>query len=221
MPKILILILASDNQTYYKEFQEQWERYMNKYDNIDCYFYKCDPTIDVPIKVHNNNTILIKLDETFENVYSKTIKVFEYFYDKLDQYDYIYRTNLSSFIMIDRYINYVCTLPNKNICSAVIGYVNGIAFPSGSGFTITPDVVKNIVDLCHPLVIMDDVTIGVCLKHLNIDITYCDRYDNYNYKKLDIIPNTIFHIRLKSEDRNIDIKKMTKLINEYYYSIDK
>lgn len=221
MPKILILILASDNQTYYKEFQKQWERYMNKYDDIDCYFYKCDPTIDVPIKVHNNNTILIKLDETFENIYIKTIKVFEYFYGKLDTYDYIYRTNLSSFIMIDRYIKYVSTLPNKNFCSAVIGYVNGIAFPSGSGFTITPDVAKRIVDLQHPLVIMDDVTIGVCLEALNINITYCDRYDFYNYEKLDIIPNTIFHIRLKSEDRNIDIKKMIHLVNEYYYSIDK
>jgi hypothetical protein len=84
--KILVLILASDNTSYYRNFQLCWKRYMNLYPNIDCYFYKGNQYISTPFYYNNNdNEIIIKLSVSrciqlyFNSLPSSSIIYIKYF----------------------------------------------------------------------------------------------------------------------------------------------
>lgn len=221
-----MLILASDDTEYFKEFQICWKRFMNTMPSvIDCYFYKCDPTIEEPI-IRQGNEIFIKMKESINTVYEKTLRVFKYFYDDLDKYDFVFRPNLSSFIRFDKYLEVCETLPKKNCCAAVIGHRNRIIFPSGSGFTMSSDLVKQLVNNPGPNVIVDDVSIGFSLMCYGVSIIPMPRYDITHEQESILIAKNInefntdkFHFRLKTTNRSLDIDVFNKLIDKYYTTV--
>jgi hypothetical protein len=62
---------------------------------------------------------------------------------------------------------YLKYLPKENLYSGVIGRHGDFKFASGSGFIMTPDVVKKIVEnryLCDEYNVIDDVDIAYLLK---------------------------------------------------------
>jgi len=196
--KILILVLASDTDERYIKLQSYWRRYMNSSPEIDCYFYKGDPTLqkDAVLDI-SSNTLWLKIPETWDTIRTKMKMAFNYF--SMETYDYIFRTNLSSFVHFGRYIEYCKTIDIRNgFCSAVIGNDNGHTFPSGSGFTITPDVAKLIAE-ADDKELMDDVYVGWCLHNLNIPIQPAKRL---NFHVRDDMKNihdeSVYHFRIKS-----------------------
>jgi len=217
--KILMLILATDGEPY-SLFQQQWEKIVNSNQNIDCYFYKGDSSINDEIQIINN-TILVKIEEKYETVYEKTMRVFKYFYDKLDKYDFIYRPNMSSFIRFDKYLEACKFFPRSNLCAALIGYYHGsMPFPSGSGFTMSCDVLKKIVDMNPLYIYMDDITIGKALIDLNITILAQPRFDILSCVSVDNIPSTFYHYRIKTENRGYDVEIFSSLVKIYYSGKD-
>jgi hypothetical protein len=229
LPRVLMLVLASDTSPIYVEFQSLWRQYMTSHPNIDCYFYKGDPTQEEEEYKCVNNTLTIRIDDGPHLIYDKMCKAFAYFESQLDAYDYVYRPNLSSFIVFKNYLEtlrVLYTSQNKpeRFCCAVIGDYNGIKFPSGSGFTITPDIVRYILRNPRPKYIEDDVTVGVILKDMGINITPVHRVDilteqNRNLIEcIDIDNINVFHYRLKSNcgNRRNDIENFKKLLEKYY-----
>jgi len=215
--KILVLILASDNTSYYRDFQLCWKRYMNLYPNIDCYFYKGNPNISTPFHYNDNdNEIIIKLNDNYDTIYEKTLKVFEYFYNDLHKYDYVYRANLSSFIRFDKYLELCKSFQKTNFCSAIIGKYNNIYFPSGCGYTLSPDLVKRLVDEKPQYICMDDVSVGLALMNWKIQITPMERYDIKNNENINLLNTNIFHFRIKTNNRINDVNYYNKLIDKYY-----
>lgn len=222
-----MLILASDTDPYYCAFQILWRQYMNTHPNIDCYFYKGHPDLQTEALLVDKNTLLVKCHERFDTCYEKTLRAFTFFRPMYHTYDFIFRTNLSSFIVFDRYVNLVKNWPRTNFCSAMIGIVEDeIQFPSGSGFTITPDLVERLLDERPPLIVQDDVSIGYSLHKWMIPIHKVDRTDILLNEQVDMIKeyiensDDIFHYRIKNiqGNREIDIKVM-KLLLKYYYNI--
>jgi len=215
--KILVLILASDNTYKYEEFQKCWKRYMNCMPSVfDCYFYKSDPSIETPF-VKNENEIILKMEETLELTYEKTINILKYFYNDLDKYDYILRTNLSSFIRFDKYIEICETFPKENLVAALIGYGYEVPYPAGAGFTLTPDIAKRLVDDVQPYVYVDDVTIGYALHKWGVEITNLERYDLiHGYEDVKKINTNIYHFRIKTNSIHDDITMYNNLIDKYY-----
>jgi len=227
VPKILMLILASDTDPIYIEFQKIWCKYMNSNPNIDSYFYKADPTLKEEALLVDKNTLLVKCEESFNTCYEKTLKAFEYFSPQFSKYDYIIRPNLSSFIVFDHYLEFCKKVPKVNGCSAVIGIEKTIQYPSGSAFTITPDLVMRLLEERSPYVIQDDVSIGNALKTWNIPILPAPRtdilYDN-DMQYIDSISSNdknVFHYRVKrlSGNRNIDVDILNKLVDKYYTTV--
>lgn len=217
--KILVLILASDTDPIYLQFQSIWRRYMKSSSHIDCYFYKGDPMLETEYKL-DEDTLWIRMGESTDTVYEKTLKAFEYFATSLDTYDFVFRPNLSSFVIFDKYIDYCSTLPRQRSVSAFIGGQGADTFPSGSGFTMSPDVVLKLLNDRPLKVEQDDVTIGKWLYSNGIPIQPAARCD-YIYGTG--IPHyhggneaDIFHYRIKNETRRLDVEIHEKLLNTFY-----
>ena len=108
--KIIILIIASPAE-YYNVFKNCWLEYMNKYDEVKTFFLYCDEQIESDLFI-TENSITYKCDESLiPGILYKTIAGY-YFCEKKFTYDYILRTNLSSFIHIPRLLEYTKTQEN-------------------------------------------------------------------------------------------------------------
>ncbi len=238
--RILCLILASDTSPEYIRFQSMWRLFMRIHPNVDCYFYKGHPNITKDAFVEDQ-TLWLKIPDTFETVYEKTLRAFEYFTPMLSKYDYVFRSNLSTFISFNHLLEYCKDLPRTNCCAAVIGGIpandekrhsleSGFTFPGGNGFLLSPDLVRRLVEEKVPLVEQDDVTIGVALRKWGVKITEFVRPDFRddgfwfinNYKLLppndrNMNPKKImFSYRIKSFDRMKDVEVMRSMIQKVY-----
>jgi hypothetical protein len=218
--KILVLILASDNSDTYIKLQQLWRRIICLDKNIESYFIKADPNIHEEI-VCIEDTIYVKCEETYRNITYKSKKAFEFFSDRIYEFDYIFRTNVSSFIDFKKYKNWLNRLSKNRVYNGNISWHGPIIYASGCGFTCTPDVVEKFIEAEYSNSYIDDVYFGeICMSHsiqvtsapLNM-ITFNSMLDEMAlFNSFDCA----FHFRLKSEDRNTDIELFKILLGNYY-----
>ena len=220
--RVLMLVLAGGDDPIYQKMESLWLMYMNSHPEIDCYLYKGDFAMKEEFRLDNRAKILyIRIHDSFETVLEKTVRAFKFFEPQFDTYNFIYRTNMSSFIVFDRYINYCNSIDlRENFCSAVVGRHLTHPFPSGSGFTITPDLVRRfITDRYDDSELMDDVAIGFALTQWGVDIRDASRIDLL-YQGAIMVSNltdpSVFHFRLKSESREYDALVYEYLVKRFY-----
>ena len=117
--KILVLILASDG---YAAFEDSWRGHIRVAEkhSCTCFFYKSDPT-QTDLFVLKGDTLFIKLAETLENVWLKTLLAFQYFEPQLAEYDFVLRPNMSTVILFDRYVAAAQQFPKTECCAAYVG----------------------------------------------------------------------------------------------------
>jgi hypothetical protein len=216
--RILVLILASDDGSIYSALQEKWKKYMNKHPKIDCYFYKGDLSLPKPA-ILSGDTLWVRANDDSYHCYEKTIAAFAYFEPLLYKYDFVFRPNLSSFLVLDSYYEACKTFPKRKFCSAEINSnMSGIPFsyPSGAGFTLSCDIVRQLVINPQPQIINDDVSIGAALVNWGIPI--------HPAKRVNILEDTEFrtgdayHYRIRTGDREKDLLHHDYLISFYYSS---
>lgn len=187
--------------------------------NVDCYFYKGDPTLETEYKL-DGDTLWIRIKESLDTVYEKTLKAFEYFANTLNDYDFVFRPNLSSFVAFDKYVQACESFPKRRFVSAFVGYYDNYTFPSGSGFTMTPDVVLELIKDSPPEVEVDDVTIGRWLYQKGIPIQPVPRCDYTNDlgvpKYRNGTADNTFHYRIKNTNRELDLDIHHLLFRTFY-----
>jgi hypothetical protein len=215
---IIILIIASDCSDKYIEMQNIWRRYMNNHKNIKTFFIKSINNLDKNILIdYDQNIIYIKNIETFiPGILDKTIKSIDFCINNFE-FDYIYRTNLSSFLDLNKMYNFFNN--NHFDYGGIIGNSYGINFASGCGFILSKDACKYLVENNNLLDynILDDVSIGKLLNKKYI-INFIKRFDitglEDNYFLYD---SDIFHFRCKYNDNHsITINIMNKLYENIY-----
>lgn len=224
--KVVILVLSKEDNIYNnleQTIRKTWGDYHSN--NISIYYYYGDAQNFRVI----DDKIYTKNKESLHNIGYKTIDSLEYIYDNLE-FDYIYRTNSSSYVNINNMVNFLKEKPLNNFyCAKVNIEVNGIKFGSGSGYFISKDIVKFIIEnknkWNHNL--MDDVSLGNLLLNNGFKLTPSIRLDidsiidnkpYYNNKQVDISNlNNNFHFRCKSKDssRNMDVKIMNYIHNHF------
>jgi len=119
--KVVILVIASISESY-NLFVECWKEYMNLFPEVKAYFLYSDPTIESDVMVYDN-LILYKSNETLvPGIFQKTINAFN-FCQKYLKYEYLIRTNLSTFIHIPRLLNYLSDKPKTQF---IAGHYNQI-----------------------------------------------------------------------------------------------
>lgn len=241
--KILCLILASDTAPEHVKFQALWRRFMLLHPDVDCYFYKGHPDLNQESFIEDR-TLWIRIHDTIDTVYEKTLRAFEHFIPNLSRYDFVYRSNLSTLVSFSHMIEFCKDLPRTECCSAFTGGINPNvpisernslkypgSFPGGNGFILSPDLVRRLVEEREPLVQQDDVTIGNALRRWGISIRefvrpdflgvdkpwYVNNYDLLQPHERNNTPKKImFTYRFKSDNRNEDIEMMSILIRRLY-----
>lgn len=237
MSKILILVIASRNKIYDELINKYWHyliKRANKLKNVEVYllFGQTDTS---NLRINKKNILCYKnIPETYiPGIFNKTIKAIE---DIGAGYDMIFRTNLSSFLILENLITIAENYSTDMVYSAVpvkircnLNNTPPSYFGSGCGFFMSKKVglllidrAKQLTDIMSP----DDVLIGSILndipiienKRYNIqkNVEYLTKSQLTKHHKK-IIAGNFFHVRIKNtSDRNIDLQ-IVKYLTKYFY----
>ena len=225
--KILIIIKSHDKKyaDYHNEVYEQIEEisrdYLLKKTEVDFVYVKANPNLNIDyLFEEENNNFWIKAHENYwECLKIKVLKSIKYFTElSYKKYDYIFITNLSTFINVDKLID-ECNNLDKNLCAAVTGsyqFANLLyPFPSGAGAIYSNDLLKRVLKyqetINHELYPnTDDIFFGKVLYELNTAIKPINRLNICSEADYQNILNDISvssHIRIKIDNnRNAEPK---------------
>jgi len=210
--KIIILIIANDSPKYL-EMQGIWKKYMNNHPNIHAFFIKSDPDIENDIILDKDtNTIYIKDTESLiPGIYNKTVASIDDCLRTID-FDFIYRTNLSSFLDLNRLYEFF--LSNKIDYGGYIGNHEGILFASGSGFILSREACKYLVSNTMESELLDDVIIAKILSP-KYSPQFIPRKDIQTISEL-MNPSESFHYRCKTSNNHLNT---CEIMNALYSTI--
>ena len=223
MTKILISVLSTLHYPWKnldEHIRKTWGR--TEEENIQIIYYYGNSPNNETLYIEKDKSLFLDLDENFKNINRKTVEMYDFCLKHFD-FDYMFRTNASSYVIQNELKKYLEDKPKSNFVSAVIGDHEGLLFPSGSGYSISKDVLQKIVEnkeIMNSFKIMDDVWLGKILQQMNISITPAPRKDYQYEKDAQLIPG-IFHYRCKTfltHDRNEDTKIFDKLYNASNFS---
>jgi hypothetical protein len=230
--KILALIIASDDQPVYLENQKIWRSYMKRDpEHIEAYFIKSDPTLSTDHKV-DGDSIWFKTTlgyiPTSSGILDNTILALDLFKDRLNEFSFVLRPNISSFYAFDRLLRDSENFSKEKFYAGVKGNDSGITFASGSGYLLSIDLAKLLIDNKSTLIgdksLVDDVVVGKFLTSKGINVTEYPRMDfssidDWNSKK-DKIPANVAHFRVKNSDAALrlrdDVLILTGLRDMFY-----
>jgi hypothetical protein len=219
--KIIILVLSSENEPYdmlEKTIRKTWAKEYPK--NVEIYYYYGGADINYI----DGDKIYSNFEENIYNIGRKTINAFEFLSNK--DYDYIFRTNSSSYVNIEYLLEYIKNKPNKMFYHGVIAYYEpeNFNFVSGSGYIISKDLIDMVIEnkdkWDNKFPNADDVSMGKILNSFGVIATSGMRYDigdstmrhniaNLTKKEFD----NNYHFRCRCYDRNEDVLLMEKLNN--------
>jgi hypothetical protein len=148
---------------------------------------------------------------------------------RLDEFDYVLRTNLSSFYYFPKLLDFLKILPPTECYSAMIGKMHG-KYGVGAGIILSTDLVKMLInqkaELLDNTSFPDDVVIGHFFLRRNIRIIPAKRLDFPSYKAFVKHRNKTlskhFHFRLKHEDDNLRSTEeiyLQTLFREMFYGV--
>jgi len=208
MKKILILILSCRYSSYEFISSEGIEKTWNSVTppNIETYYYYggCEKA------EHNDKEIHLTSRDDYGFITHKTIECLEYALHNFD-FDYIFRTNSSSYIYKEGLNKWLSDKPSNEFYSAVVGDYHGVKFGSGSGYTLSRDLVEKITSNKSKIEMntFDDVAVG---KFLNMEILPAPRKDTGCLTFIDYEVDKHFHWRCKcDQDRRIDVQHMQNI----------
>ena len=236
---IAILVIASRGAIYDQFVTKYWVPMINyanvHMQHIKIYLLYGSDSVD-GLNIPQENTLRFpEVQETLRpGVLIKTIKAFEYIRGL--NVRYVFRTNLSSFLILDSLSKLSDTLPTTSVyCGKLLlkaipemhlkHYTN--AFVSGAGIWLTPDTMERVINELSPEhyeLHYDDVLIGSVLENCIKD--YNKRYDLIDNQKRthddvikEIQQQEHYHVRLKNAaDRSLDIYYAQLLTNYFYTS---
>lgn len=94
--------------------KETWISTSDKYDNIDYFIYRGNPEADKHKYDKVNHLLTIKCEDDIDNTFKKTYYAFKLAH-KIFDYDYIFRTNTSTYVNIKLLNEFVQKLDNDEI----------------------------------------------------------------------------------------------------------
>ncbi len=221
--KYIFLIIDSDTNHLYDHNRNIIRKYMNIIPDIKSFFIMMDNDIS-NILIDGDTIKVLGVESLYPGIIIKTLKSMEFCLNNFS-FDYIIRTNISSFWNLYSLINLYDTLPRQKLIQAIIGH-HGCVFPSGSGMIISRDIISLMVSNKEEfnMTINDDVSVGQFLQKYNITITAGLRYD-YTSNNENISPSDIdkmlhdnhYHYRIKdNSDRQHDKNIFDMLYNSIY-----
>jgi hypothetical protein len=235
MKKVIVLLLTreKDGQFIMTEnvIRQTWANNTNKNCEV-WYYYGDNPEFKV-----ENNIIRCPIPEGFANIGKKTICAFEYLLNM--EFDFILRANSSSYVNIDKLVEYIQNIPTEKYYggSPISFFGGGIKDEDelnppkkcahGCGFLLSRDLVELIVEKQnqwgHHMI--DDMALCRFMKDNDIEITEYPRievskyendimYDQYDTEISESMLKENFFVRTRT--RNMDRSNEVKIIDKCY-----
>ena len=223
MKKILILVMSHDGDDIFRHYKKIWDQKNNilkdKYP-IDVLFLYSDNKLTEEYELQGN-CLISKCDENYwQALLTKTINGFKHFIKH--DYDLVFKTNLSTFINVDKFYNYCSTLNCGDfIYEGCVGKYSDYSFCSGAGMLLNKKTVQIVLDNVDKIDDRwtDDIFIGYVLNKLNNiqpSQNGLNRYDILNdFKLTDEIKNYT-HIRVKVRNGDGDIRQSNRIFEIIY-----
>lgn len=228
--KIVILVLASSNP-HYKSLEntikETWFNLKN--DDVDIIFYSDNQSEEerLTYPVLKGDNLILPCDDGYYFSGVKTVLAYDWLLKNYD-FEYVYRSNLGAYVSPKKMLKFIEDKPKENFYCGIHGFDTfhlgfSVSFISGSGYFLSKDVVQKVIDnhAIWPHRAVDDVALGWVMEQLNVPINSSatrmnigDGITDYNIgdKFVDSIPEEeIYHVRLRSENRQLDIDNMILL----------
>ena len=225
---IIILIIASRSDIYDKFIEIYWKPFIKylkeKNYKIKLFFIFGNDVILNDLNLSSEDYIVTNTPENLiPGILIKTVNSFKHIEENYE-YKHIFRTNLSSFLIVDNLITLSKNLPNEDVYAGIFANHNNILFGAGAGFWLSRDNILFILNNKEKinLKIIDDVAIGDLMRDKNktglnrYDLVNNINYDNKNELLKYILSNNHYHIRIKNKNRLIDLEYM-KIFTEILY----
>lgn len=234
---IMLIIYSEDNELY--KFNKQiWKQYMNSNKNILALFVMYEPNIETEFKlIPEDNMLLIRGEEKLscENILNKT-KIAIKYCNLNYSYDYIVRTNISSFWIFDNLVNFLKSNTKTNCIQGWKLYnKNKEYFISGTSIIIPYNLISLLLTHANNEIKyeMDDVEISqyymsngidiIDTMEENINFMHLFKFNNLDsikikLKNIEKKLNNIIYFRVKNRiDRKTnDVYTMEKLLSLVY-----
>ena len=211
--KVLMLVISSDTFPSYASNRGAWRHYMKSDPRIDIWFiqYRAG-SLEL-----TEDTLWLPGTESYDGILPKTLDSIDYFLQR-DTYDFVVRTNLSSFWNIPALLRHLETLPTTGVYSGGVTYYDrlDVTYASGSGFIMTPDIAMKLVEnrsIAESVRVIDDVDIGYAMMKLGIPLLPASRVDlTTDSKNIEPYDPNAYHYRLRRNDRYGEADVMIKLL---------
>lgn len=166
-PGVLILIVSSDDLPVYKQMREMTPLYMDRFADhhrLQYFFVEFDESAS-NMRHEPHRLVFPGAESTVPGVYLKTIRAMEYVLDYYpdDSFDFVVRTNLSTFWNIPNLLRFLEDKPTTQFAG---GFCNQ-GFISGVAIILSKDYCRLLVDHIHPewAKHTDDILIAEVLWH--------------------------------------------------------
>jgi hypothetical protein len=225
--KIIFLIISSDNESVYAQMKELAPKYYNLFSNKIKFFFIENRQLGNDQVIEDKNFLYINGSESFiPGIYQKSIKAIEYI-NKKYSYDYVIRTNLSTFWHMQNLFKLLDIKPKQRFAA---GYAFQ-GFISGTGIIMSRDVGNLVTSTPNSNYIGDDLAISQTIQSHGIHLYDITEYkwgflipanDNLpsNCRYLNINDNDfsdILNFRIKNGgDRSIDAYYFNVLLQKLY-----
>lgn len=228
--KLISLIISSHDVPQYKEMRELATLYHSKMQDIyDYRFFFVEFREDISCDIEERgNFIYVKGKENFYVMFDKIMKAIQFLHGKYE-YDYILRTNLSSFWNLPKLFSMEHTFTSPFAGGIIMkwGFTQMIhgknisfnQFISGTGIFLSRDVAYQLSMCMNDYKTNDDIVISY---HLSQITQFTEWNNSYMYYMVDggtQIPEDITNIlyfRIKNANRDIDIEVFRKLLMKIY-----
>jgi hypothetical protein len=212
---LIILIITSRGTRYDKQIKIFWETFNNhikkhNYPIKIFYIIGKDTTLD-NLGCDNNDIIVSNIPEKYNLIADKTLYSLQYIEDNYD-YKHVFRTNLSSFLILDKLMKYHDQLPSKNLYYGIA--VPKLRYISGAGFWLSRDVINKLLkhkDNKEYNKNIDDIWFG------NFIYQYYDNLTNKNL--IDIKPHIRYDINDNNTNDNNILMHANNIKNKNHYHI--
>jgi hypothetical protein len=224
--KLLLLIIDSDGDPIYAKLRHIWSLYMHSDPkNIESYFIRSNPNMAVDYLIEGDTIFLRAEDSLVPGVITKTVMALEALSSRIGtEFNFIIRSNLSSFYIFNQLLKYIEGLPTTKCYS---GSVLNSYSVSGCGYIISSDVAQMMIDNKKFLMYApwnDDDTLGELMRALVVHPIFHPREDYCIYKR-DWSPDSfispdLFQVRVKNgiqeDSREEDIIIYEWLLEKFY-----
>ena len=209
---ILVLDSFTSNSIRNSKIQKKtWANDASRYTNV--LFYKGGKETK-----RDGFELILDCSDKYEDMGIKTLKAFNWVFENLN-FDYIFRTNTSSYVNYENLIEYVNNLAKKEIdYCGFIGSYEDINYVSGSGIILSRHAVQKILNSRNKFdeTLVEDIAIGKLLKSISILPTTGNRQDIESHSDIINLELNQYHIRCRLDSfgysRNIE-----KYILSYVY----